>query len=210
MVKLSRKNRSNRKSLKNRSSRKNRSRKNRRCGMWGGADESLAQGGDFRRAQMQLGGGSPLVGAPVGDTGMLEQGLREMARVAPLDASVSAASAHGQQGGSRKSRKSRNRKNRSSRKSLKNRKSNVRKSNARKNRSSRKNRKNRSSRKSRKNRSSRKSRKDRKDRKSRKSRKMYGGSRYEGSPLTASPMLLTASEAQKAGTADFNNPFLTK
>lgn len=48
--------------------------------------------------------------------------------------------------------------------------------------------------------------KARKSRKSRKSRKQYGGAAHFNSPT----MLLTPSQAAKAGTADFSDPLLRK
>jgi len=51
-----------------------------------------------------------------------------------------------------------------------------------------------------------KAKKAKKSRKSRKSRKQYGGAAHFNSPT----MLLTPSEAAKAGTADFSDPLLRK
>ena len=212
------------------------SRRNRR--MSGGKNESLSQGQQFRELLPQGGGAyTPIHGAPVGDQGLLDGGLRQMARVDSLDASIDAASKMrdpGQAGGARRSRKSNMRKSRKSRKSnmrksrkgdsrksrkgdsRKSRKSNMRKSRKGDSRKSRKGdmRKSRKGdmRKSRKG-DMRKSRKGdmRKSRKGdmRKGRKMSGGAHsYSGAPVAQDPMLLSPAQAARAGTADFSNPLL--
>jgi hypothetical protein len=149
---------------------------------------SLAQGKQFAEIHStQHGGGAALVGAPVGDQGLLPDDLRVAARIAPLDARLGEISGMSDQpsiapmkGGKRKSRKG----GKKSKKSLKSRKA------------SKKSRK--ASKKSRK--ASKKSRKAGK-------RKMRGGA-YSPAPYNAPTMLLSSSEAAKAGTADFSNPLL--
>ena len=195
---------------------KKNSRRNRKAHN-GGANESLNQGVQFRELLPQGGGAyTELHGAPVGDQGLLDGNLREMARVGPLDASIAAAAGMrdpDQSGGGRKSqrktrkaarkgRKSERKSRKSERKSRKGRKS-ERKSR----KSERKSRK--SERKSRK--AQRKGRKsERKGRKSeRKGRKMFGGSAsYAGAPIAQDSMLLSRADAARAGTADFSNPLL--
>jgi hypothetical protein len=49
--------------------------------------------------------------------------------------------------------------------------------------------------------------KAKKSKKSKKSRRQSGGARFEGAELSASNMLLTPSQAARAGTADFSRPF---
>lgn len=194
-------------------------RKNRRQN--GGANESLAQGVDFMKnipgAARNMSGGAytPLGGAPVtaGDQGMLDSGLRAMARVTPLDASINAASTMrdpdqmpAQKGGrrrrgSRKTRKNRKANSRKNRKaSRKNRKSSRknRKTNSRKSRKSRRsNRKNRKA-------NSRKNRKTNRRNNNRRNRRQSGGHMlYEGAPIGGSTMLLDPDMQAKAGTADF-------
>ena len=211
----------NRKNLKNRkTNRKNK--KSRRC--WGGAynpmELSLRQGEQFADQHRAQHGGAATVlgGAPVGDTGMLPQELRDMARISPLDGHIQAAGqmhdsdqqamrggghqlgegfpvggdsmllshADAQKamvgGKSRKNRKSRKNQMRKSRKSQmrKSRKSQMRKS-----------RKNQM----------------RKSRKSQMRKRQSGGSHLWGSPVDAPAELLSPNEAQKAGTADFTNPY---
>ena len=118
---------------KNRSTR--RSRSTRKRTMYGGAGYALspmdlkdtsmmsaskmsgAQGVDFFSKHVAQHGGG-LMGAPVGDTGMLEESLRGAARMVPLDASYSdAAKMRDQSGGRRKRRSSRRTSRRSSRRS---------------------------------------------------------------------------------------------
>ena len=145
---------------------------------------SLAQGRQYSELHSNQHGGGALVGAPVGDQGLLPDDLRVAARIAPLDARLGEISGMSDQpsiapmkGGRRKSRRG----GKKSRKALK---------------KSRKGRK--ASKKSRK--SSKKSRKAGK-------RKMRGGA-YSPAPYNAPTMLLSSSEAAKAGTADFSNPLL--
>jgi len=145
---------------------------------------SLAQGKQYAELHStQHGGGAALVGAPVGDQGLLPDDLRVAARIAPLDARLGEISGMSDQptvapmkGGRRKSRRA-----------------------GKKSKKSRKGRK-----------ASKKSRKGRKaSKKSRKAgkRKMRGGA-YSPAPYNAPTMLLSSSEAAKAGTADFSNPLL--
>ena len=72
---------------------------------------SGAQGLDFLgKHAAQHGGGAALMGAPVGDTGMLDAALRASARMGPLDASYQAVvGMKDQSGGRRRRRASRNR-----------------------------------------------------------------------------------------------------
>ena len=145
---------------------------------------SLAQGEEFAAAHRLQHGGA----APVGYTGMLEEGLRDSARVGPLDTAIRQAEAYGnppmtQTGGRRKTRK--NRKD-----SRKNRKA-TRKNRKASRKDSRKNRK-----------ASRKNRKG-----SCGYRKQSGGAVLTGAPYGGSNMLLSPSQAMKAGTADFSDPF---
>jgi hypothetical protein len=194
-------------SRKNRkASRKNRkaSRKSsRRNNMLGGAynpmNLSLAQGQEFNEIHSrQHGGGAPLTGAPVGDQGLLPSELRDIARIGPLDGKLGeivgmrdpdqVAPAAPQAGGGRRRGRKASRKNRKA--SRKNRKA------SRKNRKgSRKNRK-----------GSRKSHKG--SRRNRRNNMMGGAYPGDGSPLSSPNMLLSASQAAKAGTADFSNPWL--
>lgn len=89
----SRKNRNNRnqnKSRKNRNQNKSRRNRNNRRRQNGGAYNagalSLAQGQQYRELhQNQYGGGQAMNPASVGDTGMLDSSLRQMAAVGPLD-----------------------------------------------------------------------------------------------------------------------------
>lgn len=137
----------------------------------------------FRRStrRTQSGGAIQLQGAPVTSLGdMLPEELRSFARVGGLDASLRDASALAAQTGGR-------RKNVTAKKGKKAKK-------AKKGVNCKKARK------------SRKSRKSKKSRKSRKSRKQYGGAALFNSPT----MLLTPSQAAKAGTADFSDPLLRK
>ena len=224
----SRKTRKNnaRKNRKN-SMRKNSMRKNRMCGMLGGAynpqELSYAQGKQFDAVTKNYHGGAytPMGGAPVGDQGLLPQELRDSARIIPLDVkSQEIVGLHDpdqvampMSGGRRLGGKGRS--SRMYRKSKDSRKNTMRKSSRmyRKN-AMRKSRKN-NMRKSRKNnmRKSRKNnmRKSRMYRKNKGSRKSQRGGAYTpviGSPNDAPNMLLTPSEAAKAGTGDFSNPLL--
>ena len=153
----------------------------------GGANESLAQGSDFLSRHTRQHGGALLTGAPVGYTGMLPSELRMVARVGGLDDSISAAATQRDPdqmplaSASASAQKGGRRKSKAAKSG---RKSKAAKSKAAK--------------------SSRKS-----SRKSNKSRKQAGGFRQiEGAPYGQSPMLLSASQAAKAGTADFSNPLL--
>ena len=179
-------------------SRKANMRKSSRFGMYGGAYNpaalSLAQGRDFDAQHKNQHGGAytPIGGAPVGDQGLLPQELRDMARVTPVDmknAEIIGMHDPDQMGGMNMMKGGRRNNMRKSRKDRKSR-NNMRKS--------RKDRK-----------SSRKSRKS--SRKGRKSSKgQRGGARTEvaGAPYDSPNMLLSPSEALKAGTGDFSNPLL--
>ncbi len=69
---------------------------------------SGAQGLDFfSKHAAQHGGGAGLMGAPVGDTGMLEASLRASARMGPLDASYQAVVGMKDQSGGKRRRASR-------------------------------------------------------------------------------------------------------
>lgn len=160
----------------------------------GGANESLAQGAEFLARHTNQHGGALLTGAPVGSTGMLPDELRMAARVGGLDASLRETVGLNdldmpQKGGrrtvkgTRKAKKSKASK-KSSKKASKKSKSKAKKSKA-----------------------SKKSKKSKKSRKSRKSRQSGGALKFEGAELSASPMLLTPSQAARAGTADFSRPF---
>jgi len=132
----------------------------------GGANESLAQGLEYLKNHLEQKGGAatPLGGAPLGDTGMLDPVLRAGARVEGLDNAMKEAAAQGSDmvGGGRKRNASKNSKN------------------------------------------SKKSKKSKNSKKSR-SRRQRGGFRHmEGAPYNSSPMLLSGSDAVKAGTANFS------
>ena len=98
-----------------RQSRKQRQSRNRQQG--GSAmSQSLAQGRDFLSHHTeQHGGGAMIVGAPVGDTGVLEGGLRSAAGLGKMDEAFSAIGGMKDQAGGR--RRSRARKSRKSQKS---------------------------------------------------------------------------------------------
>jgi len=190
--KITRKGRKNSRKNSRKGSRKaNRknTRKNKRQSGGNAMQQSLAQGIQYLggapgspKYNMAGGAYTPLGGAPVGDTGVLDAALRDIARVGPLDhklTEIVGMRDPDQPGGSMSGGRRRNRKNRKD--SRKNRK------NSRKN--SRKNRKN--------------SRKNRKN-----SRRQGGGGHWSPSPIGAPNMLLSQSEAAKAGTADFSNPLL--
>ena len=169
----------------------------------GGANESLAQGAEFLSRHTNQHGGALLTGAPVGYTGMLPTELRMVARVGGLDGFVADAATQrdpdqlplavpAQKGGRRSSKKSKAAKSKAA-------KSKAAKSKAAK--SSKKSKAAKSSKKSKAAKSAKKS--------SKKSKKQAGGFRsIEGAPYGQSPMLLSASQAAKAGTADFSNPLL--
>ena len=115
-----------------RSTRRKASRNNRR-NMYGGAytlspmeltDNSMlsaskmsgAQGLDFLGKHAAQHGGGGLMGAPVGDTGMLESSLRASARMGPLDASYQAVVGMKDQSGGKRRRRASRRNRRSTRK----------------------------------------------------------------------------------------------
>lgn len=79
--------------------------------------QSLQQGQMYEQLHQGQHGGASMVisGAPVGDTGVLDEALRAAARVGPLDSAVAYATAAGQSGGARRKRKGKG-KSRSSRK----------------------------------------------------------------------------------------------
>ena len=167
----------------------------------GGANESLAQGAEFLSRHTNQHGGALLTGSPVGYTGMLPDELRMAARVGGLDESFRATAGMSdtdmpfQKGGRRSTRKV-TRKAKAAKSKAK--KSKAKKSKAKKSKKS----------KAKKSKKSKKSKaKKSKAAKSKKSRRQSGGARYEGAELSASPMLLTPSQAARAGTADFSRPF---
>lgn len=94
---------------------------------------SLLQGMEFDEIHKnQHGGGAPLMGAPVGYTGMLEDSLRASARVGPIDSSLSEirgmsdnampeldVATPKQSGGSRKNKKASRKNKKASRKNRK-------------------------------------------------------------------------------------------
>jgi hypothetical protein len=144
--------------------------------------QSLAQGRQFAEFHKNQHGGA-LMGAPLSeiDGSMLPQDLRSFARVGGLDESIAAAATQRDPDQVSVQQGGRRRNGRKSRKaSRKNRKA------------SRKNKKN-----------SRKS----SGKNSRRNRKQRGGS-LSGAPYNQPTMLLSASAAAKAGTADFSNPLL--
>ena len=177
------------------------SRKGRRCGMWGGAYDaaalSRAQGEQFlsnyptQRAQSGGAYGNYTGnGAPVGDQGLLDPALRDMARVQPLDTKLTEINGMrdpDQMGGMATMNGGGRRRN--TRKAKKSKKS---KKGSRKSKKSKKN-----------------SRKGRKGCKGRSQRGgSYGNYSGDGQPISAPNMLLSSSEAAKAGTGDFSNPLL--
>ena len=124
--------RKNRKAGSRKASRK--TRRNNRRNMYGGAytlspmeltDNSMlsaskmsgAQGLDFLGKHAAQHGGGGLMGAPVGDTGMLDSSLRASARMGPLDASYQAVVGMRDQSGGKRKRKASRRNRRSSRRS---------------------------------------------------------------------------------------------
>jgi hypothetical protein len=138
----SRNNRNQTKSRRNRRN-QNKSRRNRRQngGAYNAGALSLAQGQQYRELHKnQYGGGQAMNPAPVGDTGMLDPSLRQMAAVGPLDralgevagmsdmqTSAPEAPAAAQKGGRRKQTKSRKNKNKKSKMSKKSKKSKSKK-----------------------------------------------------------------------------------
>jgi hypothetical protein len=187
MRKASRKNKKNsrkasRKCWSRKASRKN-MRRNRRQHGGSAMGQSLAQGQQYAALHRSQHGGAMLSGAPVSaiTDSMLPGDLRSFARIGGLDDSIAAAATQrdpDQMPLQKGGRRARN---------------------SRKNRNSRKgSRKAKGKKASRKTKSSRKS--------SRRSRRQYGGAM--GAPYNQPTMLLSASEAAKAGTADFSNPLL--
>jgi hypothetical protein len=75
---------------------------------------SGAQGLDFLGKHAAQHGGGSLMGAPVGDTGMLDSSLRASARMGPLDASYQAVVGMNDQSGGRRRRRASRRANRRS------------------------------------------------------------------------------------------------
>ena len=190
----SRKNmRNNRKG--NRKNRKCWTRKNRKQVGGSAMLQSLAQGRQFSELHSKQHGGAMLTGAPLSEISgsMLPQDLRSFARVGGLDDSIAAAATQRdpdqmpvQHGGRRRKNKKNSRK--PSRKPSRKNKKNSRKVSRKNKKNSRKNRKN----------SRTPSRKNRKNQR--------GGA--VGAPFNQPTMLLSASDAAKAGTADFSNPLL--
>ena len=82
---------------------------------------SGAQGIDFFSKHAAQHGGGVMMGAPVGDTGMLDASLRGAARMGPLDASYQAVVGMKDQSGGRRRRRATGRKSRASRKTRRNR-----------------------------------------------------------------------------------------
>jgi hypothetical protein len=167
-------------------SRKNmrRSRRNsrRQHGGGGAMPLSLAQGRQFMDMHKAQHGGAMLSGAPLSaiTDSMLPGDLRSFARIGGLDASI--ADAATQRDPDQMPLQKGGRRSKASRK-------------------------NKGSRKGKGKKASRKGKKaSRKSKGSRKSRKQYGGAM--GAPYNQPTMLLSASEAAKAGTADFSNPLL--
>ena len=191
--KASRKNRKDSRKCYRKASRKNmrrsrkNSRRNRRQHGGSAMRQSLAQGEQFASFHSRQHGGAMIAGAPLSaiTDSMLPGDLRSFARIGGLDASIADAATQRDpdqmplQKGGRRSKASR--KNKGSRKG---------KGKKASRKGSRKGKK-----------ASRKS-----SRKNRKSRKQYGGAM--GAPYNQPTMLLSASEAAKAGTADFSNPLL--
>ena len=98
---------------------------------------SSAQGIDFLgKHAAQHGGGGGLMGAPVGDTGMLDSSLRAAARMGPLDASYQAVAGMRDQSGGKRRRSSRRRSSRRAN----SRRANTRRTSRRNRRSTRRNR----------------------------------------------------------------------
>ncbi len=186
------KSRKNRNNLKQ--SRKNNNRNKRQNGgAYNAGALSLAQGQEYRELHRnQYGGGQVPNPAPVGDTGMLDPALRQMAAVSTLDRALGEIAGMSdmqvaaptdapaaQKGGRRK--RSNSRKQRNTRK-----RSNSRKQNKKNNNKSRK-----------------------QNKQSRRNKKQRGGA-YSPASTSAPGMLLSPMQAARAGTADFSNPWLTK
>ena len=206
MRKASRKNmrKASRKCWSRKASRKNMRRNRRQHGGGVAMAQSLAQGRQFAEIHRAQHGGAMLSGAPLSaiTDSMLPGDLRSFARIGGLDDSIAAAATQRDpdqmpaQKGGRRSKASR--KNKDSRKNKGSRKA-SRKAKGKK--ASRKAKGKKASRKAKGKKASRKS-----SRKNRKNRKQYGGAM--GAPYNQPTMLLSASEAAKAGTADFSNPLL--
>ena len=83
--------------------------------------QNLAQGGEYKQLHAgQYGGGAPLLGAPVGETGVLDSSLRTAAMVGPLDRSLAAIQGMSDQsGGARRKRKASRKGRKASRKGRK-------------------------------------------------------------------------------------------
>lgn len=128
-------------------------RRNNRRNMYGGAytlspmeltDTSMmsaskmsgAQGLDFLGKHAAQHGGGGLMGAPVGDTGMLDSSLRAAARMGPLDASYQAVVGMKDQSGGKRRRSSR----RANSRRANSRRANTRRTSRRNRRSTRRNR----------------------------------------------------------------------
>jgi len=211
---VERRNRSERKNSKRSSKRSNRSskrsnrkntRKNRRQS--GGNNFSLRQGQEFASYHTQQHGGAytPIHGAPLDYSAALPAELRDSAHLGGYDKYYQEASGMSdttpatvpmpeQKGGARRSSK------RSSKKaSKKSKKASKRKSSKRSSKKSKKASK-RSNKKSSKRKSSKRS--------NRRNNRQRGGRMLGNSPVDSPTMLLTPSEAAKAGTGDFSNPLL--
>ncbi len=182
----------------------------------GGNNFSLRQGQDFSSYHTQQHGGAhgALQGAPLDYTGALPAGLRDSAGLAGYDAHFQEASGMSdlpsaspamQKGGSRKNTSRKSKKSKASKKSKKSKKSKSSKK-SKKSKSSKKSKKSKSSKKSKKSKSSKKSKKSKSSKSSKKSQR--GGRMLGHSPSDAPTMLLTPSEAARAGTGDFSNPLL--
>jgi hypothetical protein len=111
--------------------------------------QNLAQGGEYKQLHAgQYGGGAPLLGAPVGETGVLDSSLRGAAMLGPLDRSLTAIQGMSDQSGGarRRGRKASRKGRKASRKgrkaSRKNRRSANRKASRKNRRASRKGRRN--------------------------------------------------------------------
>jgi len=119
-------------------SRKQRNQRNRQSG-GGVMEQSLAQGRDFLSFHTEQHGGA-LTGAPVGDTGVLDAGLRGAAGLSQADANYAAASgmSDAPQKGGRRNRSNRNKRNNRSNRNKRNNRSNRNKRNNRSNRNNRK------------------------------------------------------------------------
>jgi len=73
--------------------------------MFGPSNLASAQGQDYLRIhQGQYGGASHLLGAPVGDQGLLDPSLRAAAHLAPQDAALAASSGMSDQAGGKRSK----------------------------------------------------------------------------------------------------------